>query len=234
VDYVEGVLQDEERAAMNRHLVVCEDCHEEFLALLGPENMRRLLKGERVTGIAISALLEILPRLEIRQPQKLYEWYLQNLCADRIFDPRGNRVRFLPTTFVRLAHIKNRWGHEPKNSRSMLEKIQADEFSFRGGDHRVDVDQVVRNLQFSFQRTGELPWVKLIATQPTWIFRGRQGTENGIEAYVKNFGTDVHPLYRVLVCKVNGSTRDVITIFPRERIRKEEFQRKVWPTTSAA
>ncbi len=48
VDYVEGKLDQKRIGSINLHIVYCDDCHADFLALLGPENVARMIKGEKV------------------------------------------------------------------------------------------------------------------------------------------------------------------------------------------
>jgi hypothetical protein len=50
------------------------------------------------------------------------------------------------------------------------------------------------------------------------ICQNRQALGTGGEAYVKNFGSNEEPQLRVMICGVVGTIREVITIFPRERI----------------
>ncbi len=174
------------------------------------------------------------PKLHVAALKNIYEWYVKNLCADSIVDPRGNRVRFFPTTFIHLAEVKNKSGQEPVHRDAVLKKIKKGCFRSRGGGHvRTDWGQLLQNLGSALPRTKELSWAKLIASEPTQIFLDRRGLETGTETYVRNFGTDADPLYRVMICKVNGHNRDVITIFPRERIDSKKIQKQLWPSTVA-
>jgi hypothetical protein len=67
------------------------------------------------------------------------------------------------------------------------------------------------------------------STDPQRIYGNSQVLGHGDNAYVKNFGTDAEPKYRVMVCKVVGTMRQVITIFPRERLGEKELQAQIWP-----
>jgi hypothetical protein len=47
VAYVTAGLSCEESQAVSRHLVFCDTCFSDFLALLGPEKTKKLLQGEQ-------------------------------------------------------------------------------------------------------------------------------------------------------------------------------------------
>ena len=61
---------------------------------------------------------------------------------------------------------------------------------------------------------------------PNWQVMGRA---NPGEAYIKNFGTEERPVYRVLVCGFAGQLRRPVTIFPRERFAQREIHPILWP-----
>jgi hypothetical protein len=156
---------------------------------------------------------ELLPLQSIQDALK---WYEQNLCRVRLMDPRGFRVRFLPENFVHLIHLKNKYEQEPRNARIAVKAIREGKIHFVQG-------------RFDRQRTAELSWAAEIATTPDRIFGNWQPRGQGDEAYVKNFGTEAEPKYRVTVCKVVGTIRQVVTIFPRERVGSGELQAQIWP-----
>jgi hypothetical protein len=61
---------------------------------------------------------------------------------------------------------------------------------------------------------------------PNWQVMGRA---NPGEAYIKNFGTEMRAVYRVLVCGFAGQLRRPVTIFARERFAQREIQPILWP-----
>ena len=154
--------------------------------------------------------------LALSSIQEILDWYEQNLCRVELRDPRGYRVRFKPENFVHLIKLKNKYRKEPRNLRLVLEKIKAGELHFVAG-------------RFDPQRTAELSWASEIAVNPGNICTNWQALGRGNEAYVKDFGTGGATRFRVLVCKVVGVTRHVVTIFPRERIAESELRMRVWP-----
>jgi len=154
--------------------------------------------------------------LPINSIRELLEWYEQNLCAALHHDPRGYRVRFLPETLIHLIQLKTKYGAEPKNKRLALDQIRSGRIQFVAG-------------RFDTQRTQELSWACEIARNPDIICRNWQVLGTGAEAYVKNFGSNEEPQLRVMICKVVGTLREVITIFPRERIGDKELLAKIWP-----
>jgi hypothetical protein len=154
--------------------------------------------------------------LPINSIRELLEWYEQNLCGTRLHDPRGYRVRFLPETLVHLIQLKTKYGGEPKNKRLALDQIRSGRIQFVAG-------------RFDPQRTQELSWSGEIARNPDVICQNWQALGTGGEAYVKNFGTNEEPQFRVMICKVLGTLREVITIFPRERMGDKELLAKIWP-----
>jgi len=156
---------------------------------------------------------ELLALTSIRE---VLEWYEQNLCRVRLLDPRGFRVRFLPENFIHLIQLKNKYGEEPRNARIALQEIRNGKIQFVAG-------------RFDPQRTAELPWATRIAIDPERICGNWQVLGRGDEAYIKNFGTGQDPQYRVMVCKIVGTIRQVITIFPRARFGDRELQSQIWP-----
>jgi hypothetical protein len=156
---------------------------------------------------------DILPLNSIRE---LLEWYEDNLCGTMLHDPRGYRVRFLPETLIHLMQLKTKYGDEPKNKRIALDQIRSGRIQLVAG-------------RFDAQRTQELSWACEIARHPDVICQNWQALGTGGEAYVKNFGSAQDPLFRVMICEVVGTLREVITIFPRERIGAKELLAQIWP-----
>lgn len=146
----------------------------------------------------------------------LLDWYEKNLCQVRLIDPRGFRVRFLPTDLVHLIKLTTKYGDEPKNARLTLEQIKKGEILLR--PDRLDT-----------RRALELPWAIPLATGPDLICRNWVVPREGDEAYVKNFGSADHPINRVMICKRIGRIRQVITIFPRDRIGHTVRRAQIWP-----
>jgi hypothetical protein len=151
--------------------------------------------------------------------RELLSWYEANLCNVQLNDPRGYRVRFNVEDFVHLVKLTNKYGRDPKNRRLTIEDIRRANFSSETG-------------RFDRKRALELPWAREISTQPDYICLNWQALGTGDEVFVKNFGSDAAPQYRVLVCKVRGTTRIAITIFPRERIAQRELSTRIWPPNS--
>jgi len=110
---------------------------------------------------------------------------------------------------------RNGIGHE-KIARLALEQIRSGRIQFVAG-------------RFDPQRTQELSWAGEMARNPDVIWKNWQALGTGGEAYVKNFGTNEEPQFRVMICKVVGTLREVITIFPRERMGDKELLAKIWP-----
>jgi hypothetical protein len=148
--------------------------------------------------------------------QELLRWYRLNLCEAVIYDPRGCRVRFLPANFIHLIKLTNKYGEEPKNARLALEEIERGRIKLVPG-------------RFDPQRTLEMSWIRSIASDPWKIVPNWQALGRGDEAYIRNFGTERQPIYRVLVCEIIGTTRQAVTVFPRERICQKELGRILWP-----
>ena len=155
-------------------------------------------------------------RLALNSIQETLAWYEQNLCQVELRDQRGYRVRFKAENFIHLIKLKNRFGEEPRNPRLAVEEIKAGRLHFVLG-------------RFDRQRAAELSWASEIATKHDRICANWQVLGRGDEAYIKNFGTEDKTRFRVLVCRVIGETRHVVTIFPRERIAGNELQGTVWP-----
>lgn len=144
------------------------------------------------------------------------EWYERNLCRVKLFDPRGYRVRFLAENFPHLIQLKNKHGEEPRNPRLTIENIRDGRIRFVAG-------------RFDPQRTAELSWAAEMATNPNSIHLNWQVLGRGDEAFLRNFGTEAGPKFRVLICSVIGTIRQVVTIFPRERISQKDVLARIWP-----
>jgi hypothetical protein len=154
--------------------------------------------------------------LALSSLQEVLVWYERNLCNAVLIDRRGYRVRFQPQTFIHLIQLKTKYGKEPKNRRMALEEIRKGRIHFVPG-------------RFSPQRAQELSWAEEIATIHDYICGNWQPGGTGAEAYIKNFGTEDQPKCRVMVCKIRGTLREVVTIFPREYIGEHELAAKIWP-----
>jgi hypothetical protein len=147
--------------------------------------------------------------------QNVLQWYEQNLCNVDLRDPRGFRVRFKPEHFIHQIKLTNKYGKEPKNRKLAIEEIRAGKVAF-----------VER--RYSRQRASEIPWAVELATSPECICRNWQILGSGDENYVRNFGTEIAPQWRVLVCKVIGQTRHFSTLFPCE-IKEKYLANRIWP-----
>jgi hypothetical protein len=156
------------------------------------------------------------PLLSLNSILETLEWYERNLCRPRLLDPRGYRVRFLAENFPHLIQLKNKYGEEPRNARLTLENIRDGRIQFVAG-------------RFDPQRTAELSWAPEIATNPNSIHLNWQVLGRGDEAFLRSFGTEAEPKFRVLICQVIGTIRQVVTIFPRERISQRDLLAKIWP-----
>lgn len=148
--------------------------------------------------------------------KKLLEWYLTNLCAVHVIDPRSYRVRFRPENFIHLILIKNKYGEQPRNARMTLREIEKERIRFTPG-------------RYDQQRASEICWARAIGENPDFICGNWQALGSGNEAYVKNFGSHNAPKFRVFICKAIGTVRQAITVFPRERIGEKELLAKIWP-----
>lgn len=166
--------------------------------------------------VNLPTVAEPLALLPLNSIYEVFEWYERNLCRVELRDPRGYRVRFKPERFVHLIQLKTKFGKEPKNPRLAIEEIKSGKIQFAAD-------------RFDPQRTAELSRAVEIATNPDYICVNWQSLGRGDETFVKNFGTDDKPIFRVLVCKVIGQTRHVVTVFPRERMTPKELLGKVWP-----
>ena len=144
------------------------------------------------------------------------DWYERNLCSAVLHDRRGFRVRFQPETFVHLIQLRNKYGQEPRNRRLALQEIRRGQIRFAAG-------------RFSPQRTQELAWAEEIVRSHDRICRNWQPLGSGAEAYLKDFGGEGVHKYRVMICKVRGTIREVVTIFPRESIGANELAAQIWP-----
>lgn len=165
----------------------------------------------------IVAVQQVRPALlALDDMRELLRWYRLNLCEVELYDPRGHRVRFLPENFVHLIKLTNKYGDEPKNARMALEEIERGRIKFVAG-------------RFDPQRAPELSWIRSIVTEPWRIVPNWQALGRGDEAFIRNFGTDEHPMYRVLVCEILGTLRQAVTVFPRERVCARELARILWP-----
>jgi hypothetical protein len=147
--------------------------------------------------------------------QEVLQWYEQNLCDVDLRDPRGFRVRFKVEHFVHQIKLTNKFGEEPRNRGLAIDEIKAGKISFTQG-------------RFNVQRASEIPWAVEIATRPDCICRNWQTLGSGDENYVRNFGDEAAPQWRVLVCKVIGQTRHFSTLFPCE-LKEKHLSNKIWP-----
>ena len=148
----------------------------------------------------------------------LFNWYRLNLCGKEIVDPRGCHVSFLDTDFVHLIKLTDKYGKEPKNRRMAIEQIQSGRIALNPS--RIQI-----------RRAQELSWARLIIERPTMIVPNWQAMGRAIpgDAYIRNFGTESQPIYRVLICGHAGKKRWAVTIFPRERFADREISTILWP-----
>jgi hypothetical protein len=167
-------------------------------------------------GVIIPAGQKRPALLPLNDMRELLRWYRRNLCHAEIRDPRGYRVRFLPENFVHLIKLTTKYGKEPRNASLTLAEIERGRVRLVAG-------------RFDPQRASELSWIRSVVTDPWRIVGNWQVVGRGDEAYVRNFGTDDTPLYRVLVCEVVGTLRQAVTVFPRERISSKELGSVLWP-----
>jgi hypothetical protein len=157
-----------------------------------------------------------LPRLlPLDSIQDVLQWYEVNVCNKDLRDPRGFRVRFKVEHFVHLIKLTTKYGEEPKNRTSAIVEIKSGKIKFVAG-------------RFNPQRASEIPWAVELVTNPFCICRNWQALGSGDENYIKNFGTEHYPQWRVLVVKVVGQTRHCSTIFPRE-IQAKHLEPRIWP-----
>lgn len=157
-----------------------------------------------------------IPALQLTSLKELLNWYQLNLCNAVLIDPRGYRVRFLRENFIHLIQLKTKFGKEPKNARNTLHEIERGRIMFKAG-------------RFDPERAMELPNAVEIAQRPDMICTNWQVLGRGDEAYLRNFGTEECPRYRVLICEVLGTVRQAVTVFPRERVGDVERLCKIWP-----
>jgi hypothetical protein len=104
--------------------------------------------------------------LPLNDARDLLRWYRVNLCEAVIEDPRGYRVRFLPANFIHLIKLTNKHGQEPKNARLALEEIEKGRIRLVAG-------------RFDPQRTAELTWIRLVASDPLMIVPNWQALGRG-------------------------------------------------------
>lgn len=131
-------------------------------------------------------------------------------------DPRDYRVRFSISQFVHLIQLRTKFGKEPKNKELTISQIQSGRINLVKG-------------RYDEQRASELSWARTIAMEPDRIVTNWQVLGSGDEAYIKDFGTAEVPKFRILICKVIGTVREVWTIFPRERVGEKEISGQIWP-----
>jgi hypothetical protein len=155
-------------------------------------------------------------RLELTTLEALLRWFEMNLCDAELRDPRGFRVRFLPTDFVHLVKMTTKYGEEPRNKAQTLVRIRREEISLRLD--RIDT-----------QRAHELPWAAELIQRPDFICPNWVPEGKGTEAYVKDFGSEDAHQYRVMICERTGKVRRVVTIFPREKIGEGIRASQSWP-----
>jgi hypothetical protein len=160
----------------------------------------------RPTLLPITSLLDLL------------NWYRLNLCGREIMDPRGCRATFIDTDFVHLIKLTDKYGKEPKNRRMTIEQIKSGRITLHLS-------------RFEIRRAQELSWARPIIESPTLIVPNWQAMGRAIpgDAYIKNFGTEMQPIYRVLICGHAGKKRWAVTIFPRERFADREIASVLWP-----
>lgn len=156
--------------------------------------------------------------LPITTLAEMFEWYRANLCCREIIDPRGQRVTFAEADFVHFIKLTNKYGEEPRNREMAIEQIQSGRILLRLD--RIDI-----------QRAQELTWARSIAETPTMIVPNWQvlGLANPGDAYIKNFGTDVDPNYRVLICGHAGMKRWAVTAFSKQRLSAHHTATILWP-----
>lgn len=162
------------------------------------------------TGITMSLKL-----LQITTILDALRWYETNLCNVELRDPRDFRVRFKCEHFIHHIKLKNKYGKEPKNRKLAIEEIRSGKIQFVEG-------------RYDPQRVSEIPWAVELATRPMCICANWQAAGTGDENYVRNFGTDIAPQWRVLVCKAIGRTRHFSTMFARD-IRERDLAVRIWP-----
>ncbi|MGC1361374.1 MAG: hypothetical protein WA826_09380, partial [Silvibacterium sp.] len=81
------------------------------------------------------------------------------------------------------------------------------------------------------QRAQELSWARSIIENPTKIVPNWQAMGRAIpgDAYIKDFGIDGQPIYRVLICGHSGLKRWAVTVFPRQHFSEREIANVLWP-----
>ncbi len=125
---------------------------------------------------------------------------------------------FEETDFVHLIKLTDRYGVEPRNRWMAIEQIRSGRIQLHPSRMQIG-------------RAQELSWARALVERPDMIVPNWQtmGRANPGDAYIKNFGTQEQPTYRVLICGRAGLKRWVVTIFPRERFADREIARKLWP-----
>jgi hypothetical protein len=156
------------------------------------------------------------PLLQLTTIQDLLRWFRLNLCEAALYDQRHFRVRFLPTDFIHLIQMKTSYGVEPKNKQQTLRDIESGRIHFVKG-------------RYDEQRASELSWATEIIASHDHVLPNWQALGRGDEVYHKNFGQDGIEIHRMMVCKVIGTMRQVITLFPRERLGERELRGRIWP-----
>ena len=124
-------------------------------------------------------------------------------------------MRFKAEHFIHQIKLTNKFGREPKNRTLAIQEIKSSKIRFVSG-------------RFDPQRASEIPWAVELATKADFICPNWQVLGSGDENYLKNFGTEVVPQWRVLVCKVIGQTRHFSTLFPCD-VREKHVAIRIWP-----
>lgn len=154
----------------------------------------------------------------------LFNWYQRNLCQPELRDCRGHRVLFREQDFIHLIKLVDRYGQEPKNRTMAVANIKSGQLKlFHGGRHSP--------ANFCPQRVKDLVIARSLVERPDMIVPNWQPIARGNpgDAYIRNFGSDSRPRYRVLICGYAGQKRLPITIFPRQRFSERETLIKYWP-----
>jgi hypothetical protein len=154
----------------------------------------------------------------------LFNWYKRYFCQPSLRDCRGYKVDFREDDFIHLVKITDKYGKEPKHRPDAVRKIKSGELKmFLGTKHFPP--------NFSIQRAKELVCAVAILEKPEMIVENWQplGSANPGEAYIRNFGKDGRRRFRVLICGLAGTKRLPVTMFPRQRFRREETANILWP-----
>ncbi len=120
--------------------------------------------------------------------------------------------------FIHLIKLVTKYNVEPRNRRLAIEQIDSGRLLLNPGRMQI-------------QRAQELSWARAIVESPNLIVPNWQimGRAYPGDAFIKNFGTDAQPVYRVLICGHEGRKRRAVTIFPRERFAAREVATLLWP-----